>query len=108
MRYCSVSITPSPGCCSSSLSNKVIPSPFAAASALLTTGGSCRWSPARTARRPRSNGTQHDASRACARPQGKGARNSALQQGHKTRAIVIAGHVALGLPMWLPDNIIFR
>ena len=31
-----------------------------------TVGASCRWSPASTARRPRSSGSQHDASSACA------------------------------------------
>mmetsp|Transcript_4670 Transcript_4670/g.13742 ORF Transcript_4670/g.13742 Transcript_4670/m.13742 type:complete len:425 (+) Transcript_4670:567-1841(+) len=68
IRYCVVSITPSPAPCGPrrSRSKSVTPKPLLPASSDLTTGGSCWWSPARTARRPRSNATQQDASSACA------------------------------------------
>ena len=42
---------------------------FLAAASLMTVGGSCRWSPAKTARGARSSALQEAASSACARPE---------------------------------------
>lgn len=56
-------------CCCSPLacsrSNRVLDSPLRAASSLITVGGSCRWSPASTARRPLSSAAQQAGSSAC-------------------------------------------
>ena len=64
---CVVSMVPiAPPCARSRRSKSVVPKPRATAADDLTTGGSCWWSPASTARLPRRRATQHDASSACA------------------------------------------